>query len=101
MSLRASQAASLLLLGLLSPSASAPASGCCSKLRLKQLCLLRSGGPRSLTLTAEAVRELDLGLEETWRQKKDERVTTLLDIEQRTKSDAVYSGAKHKMEQSY
>ena len=92
MSLRASQAASLLLLGLLSPSASAPASGCCSKLRLKQLCLLRSGGPRSLTLTAEAVRELDLGLEDTWMQKKHERVTTvttLLDIEQRTKSDAV------------
>ena len=71
MSLRASQAASLLLLGLLSSSASVPASGCCSRLRLKQLCLLRSGGLRSLTLTAEAVRELDLGLEDTWNREKN------------------------------
>ena len=62
MSLSASHAASLLLLGLLSASA----SGWCSRLRLKQDCLLRSWGPGSLT--AEAVRELDRGLEDTWRE---------------------------------
>ena len=64
MSLSASQAASLLLLGLLSSSA----SGWCSRVRLKQDCLLRSRGWASLT--PEAVRELDLGLEDTWRHRE-------------------------------